>query len=58
MKAQDKDGRLLLVDLDVSKQESIHAAAEKVTQLLPEGLDNIVSNAGVNYNGMKAFEQL
>jgi NAD(P)-dependent dehydrogenase (short-subunit alcohol dehydrogenase family) len=58
LKAQDNKGKLLLVDLDVSKVESVQAAAKKVAQLLPEGLDNLISNAGVNYNGLKTFEEL
>ena len=58
LKAQHKNGRLLLVDLDVSKPESIRAAAEKTAQLLSGGLDNLVSNAGVELNGLKTFEEL
>jgi NAD(P)-dependent dehydrogenase (short-subunit alcohol dehydrogenase family) len=58
LKAQDKDGRLILVDLDVSKPESIRAAAAKTTQLLPGGLDNLISNAGVNFTGMETFEEM
>jgi NAD(P)-dependent dehydrogenase (short-subunit alcohol dehydrogenase family) len=48
----------MLVDLDVSKPESISAAAERVAQLLPGGLDNLISNAGVSYNALKTFEEL
>ncbi|KAF7556989.1 hypothetical protein G7Z17_g1069 [Cylindrodendrum hubeiense] len=58
LKAQDKDGRLLLVDLDVSKQESIRAAAEKTAQLLPGGLDHLVSSAGVSSTGVQTFEEV
>lgn len=58
LKSQTDSGRLFLIDLDVSKLESVRAAAAKTAQLLPGGLDNLVSNAGVSYNGMKTFEEL
>ncbi|OKL61401.1 hypothetical protein UA08_03843 [Talaromyces atroroseus] len=58
LKAQSKDDRLVLLDLDVSKLESIQAAAKKVEQLLPDGLDNLISNAGVSYSPAKTFEEL
>lgn len=58
LKAQDQDGRLLLVDLDVTKPESITAAAKKTAELLPGGLDNLISNAGVSENALKSFEEL
>ncbi|EOO03022.1 hypothetical protein UCRPA7_1462 [Phaeoacremonium minimum UCRPA7] len=58
LKAQDKDGRLLLIDLDVTKPESISAAVKKTAELLPSGLDNLISNAGVSYNALKNFEEL
>ncbi len=48
----------MLVDLDVSKPESIRAAAEQVDKLLPAGLDNLVSNAGVSYNALKTFDDM
>lgn len=58
LKAKDEDGRLILIDLDVSKLDSIRAAAEKTTQLLPNGLDNLISNAGVSSNGLNTFEEM
>ncbi|KAH6888443.1 putative short-chain dehydrogenase [Thelonectria olida] len=58
LKAKDENGRLVLIDLDVSKPESIRAAAEKTAQALPNGLDNLISNAGVSYNALKPFEEL
>ncbi|KAH8660395.1 putative short-chain dehydrogenases/reductase [Xylariales sp. PMI_506] len=58
LKAKDKDGQLFLVDLDVSKVDSIRAAAEEVSKLLPEGLDTLVSNAGVSYNALTQFQEL
>jgi len=56
--SQDEAGRLFLVNLDVSSQESVAAAAKEVAQVLPGGLDNLISNAGVNYNGLKTFDEM
>ncbi|EED16104.1 short-chain dehydrogenases/reductase, putative [Talaromyces stipitatus ATCC 10500] len=50
--------RLILVDMDVASLDSIRAAVKAVEPLLPNGLDNLVSNAGVSYAGMQSFEQL
>ena len=58
LKEEHKDGRLFLVDLDVTKVESIRAAAEKTASILPNGLDNLVSNAGVSYSALTSFEDL
>lgn len=58
LKTQHTDGRLFLVDLDVSKLESIQSAVKTAEELLPNGLDNLISNAGVSNNRMKAFEEL
>ena len=58
LKAQHQDGRLVLLDLDVTKPESIRAAAEATNQLLPGGLDNLISNAGVDLNGLKTFDEV
>ncbi|TVY14568.1 putative oxidoreductase [Lachnellula arida] len=58
LKQQHPDGRLILLDLDVMSADSIKAAAEATDKLLPGGLDNLISNAGVNYNGLKAFDEL
>ncbi|KAL1862690.1 hypothetical protein VTK73DRAFT_6693 [Phialemonium thermophilum] len=38
--------RLVLLDLDVEKTESIRNAVEEVDKRLPDGLDNLISNAG------------
>lgn len=50
--------RLVLLDLDVESSQSIHAAAEVTAKMLPNGLDNLISNAGVNYNGLKTFDEM
>ncbi|KAF7563370.1 hypothetical protein G7046_g708 [Stylonectria norvegica] len=58
LKASANGAQLLLVDLDVTKPESIKAAAAKTAELLPNGLDNLISNAGVSFNALKTFEEL
>jgi len=40
--------RLALVQLDVVDPESLAKAAAKAEELLPNGLDYLISNAGVN----------
>ncbi|KAK3318686.1 putative short-chain dehydrogenases/reductase [Apodospora peruviana] len=50
--------RLVLVDLDVSSQTSIEAAAAEVSRILPDGLDNLINNAGVNDQALVPFEQV
>lgn len=42
------DGRMHILDLDVINPESIRKAAEVAIELLPGGLDYLISNAGVN----------
>lgn len=44
--------------MDVSKLESIQAVAKRIGELLPNGLDNLISNAGVSYSRNKSFEEL
>ena len=59
LKARDEDRRLLLVDLDVSNAESISKAVNEVAKILPEGLDNLISNAGVSASGpLKTFDEM
>ncbi|KAE9370943.1 NAD(P)-binding protein [Stipitochalara longipes BDJ] len=58
LRARSKNGRLILLDLDVSKPESIRSAAEKTAQLLPDGLDHLISSAGVNPNPLTVFDDL
>ncbi|KAF2104422.1 putative short-chain dehydrogenases/reductase [Rhizodiscina lignyota] len=48
--------RLSLLQLDVTKEESIRAAVEQAQDLLPNGLDNFVSNAGVATDMLSPFE--
>ncbi|KAK0629701.1 putative short-chain dehydrogenases/reductase [Bombardia bombarda] len=52
------DGRLVLLDLDVTDQRSIDTAAADVTLILPDGLDNLISNAGVNDQALVGFEDV
>ncbi|KAG9233059.1 putative short-chain dehydrogenases/reductase [Amylocarpus encephaloides] len=58
LKKQYPDSRLVLFDLDVSKPESIQAAAKATEKLLPNGLDNLISNAGVSYSALTSFEEM
>ncbi|KIW13604.1 hypothetical protein PV08_08794 [Exophiala spinifera] len=53
LNARNNEGRLILIDLDVTKAESIKSAAEQTAKVLPEGLDHLISNAGVSGNLMR-----
>jgi NAD(P)-dependent dehydrogenase (short-subunit alcohol dehydrogenase family) len=46
LKAKHTDGRLHIIQLDVSSVESVRKAAEETARLLPSGLDTLISNAG------------
>jgi len=50
--------RLILLDLDVTKAESLQKTARTLETLLPEGLDNLISNAGVSYQPLTTFDDL
>ncbi|KAF2992950.1 hypothetical protein E8E13_000077 [Curvularia kusanoi] len=53
------DGRLILIDLDVTKPESIAPAVEKTAKALPDGPDHLISNAGISGSGpIKTFDEL
>lgn len=58
--AQYPADRLALVDLDVTSEESIAAAVEQVTKILGEGegLDHLISNAGVNDLALIPFDEV
>ncbi|KAH8647753.1 putative short-chain dehydrogenase [Xylariales sp. PMI_506] len=58
LKSHDTDDRLKLIDLDVSKLESVHEAAEKAALVLPNGLDNLISNAGISNDALKTWDQM
>lgn len=58
LKANTGDGHMYLLDLDVTKPESVHAAAEAATKLLPDGLDHLISNAGISYDALTTFDDL
>lgn len=59
LKANDEDGRLILIDLDVSKVESIRTAVDQTATVLPEGLDYLIGNAGRSGGSpMKTFDEL
>jgi len=50
--------RAAILELDLGSPESIEKAAEEATKLLPEGLDTLIGNAGVNDQPKPTFEQL
>lgn len=50
--------RLALVELNVADVASIKKAAEEVATLLPDGLDYLINNAGINPQPMTSFEDL
>lgn len=58
LKGKHRDGQLYLIDLDVTNIESIQRAAQETSRLLPGGLDNLISNAGVNPNPLTSFEDM
>jgi hypothetical protein len=58
LKAEHSDGRLHLLNMDVTKPNSIHAAGEAASKLLPGGLDHLISNAGVSYDLLAMLENL
>ena len=58
LKAKQPDDQLHLLDMDVTKPNSIHAAGEAAGKLLPGGLDYLISNAGVSYEPEATFENL
>jgi NAD(P)-dependent dehydrogenase (short-subunit alcohol dehydrogenase family) len=52
------DNRLHFVDCDVSSSYGILIASEEISKIIPEGLDVLISNAGVAYTGMESFENM
>lgn len=50
--------RAAMVQLDLASPESIEKAAVEATELLPEGLDCLVGNAGANDQPLPTFENL
>lgn len=50
--------RLALLELDVSSQESVDAAAKAAVDLLPNGLDHLISNAGQLRNASAGLETM
>jgi len=66
LRAQYPPSKLHLVDLDVSRPESIRAAVTQTVEILggcsggdaKGGLDHLISNAGVSYNALKTFDEM
>jgi NAD(P)-dependent dehydrogenase (short-subunit alcohol dehydrogenase family) len=44
--------------MDVTNLESIKYAARTVEKLLPEGLDHLISNAGISLQPLASFDEL
>lgn len=53
---QQYSGRLHVVALDTSDEDSIKAAAEEVSKLFPEGFDVLLNNAGTQEGTQRALE--
>lgn len=51
-------GRLVLLDMDVTKPLSINDAALAAEKLLPDGLDHLISNAGISLQPLSSFDEL
>jgi len=50
--------QLALVQFDITDPESIKRGAAEASTLLPNGLDYLVNNAGVNYQPLTPFEDI
>jgi len=50
--------RLALLQLDVTDETSIRKAAHAASELLPNGLDNFISNAGIANDTFGSFETM
>ena len=44
--------------MDVSRQDSVHTAAQETAKLLPSGLDYVISNAGKTGDVEEAWETM
>jgi len=50
--------RLIMLDLDVTKAESILKVVKNLDSLVPEGLDHFISNAGLSLQPLTTFADL
>ncbi|KAI0785535.1 putative short-chain dehydrogenases/reductase [Abortiporus biennis] len=50
--------RLALIALDISKPDTIVNAAQEAEKLLPNGLDVLISNAGISRNSKETWDQV
>ena len=50
--------RSAILKLDIDSPESIKNAAVEVSNILPQGLDVFVGNAGVNFQPTAIFEEV
>ncbi|KAK6824826.1 hypothetical protein PG990_003811 [Apiospora arundinis] len=58
LKTKHGDAQLHVVSLDVTKQDSVHKAAEVTQKLLPNGLDYLISNAGINPGALTSLNDM
>ncbi|KAB5578185.1 putative short-chain dehydrogenases/reductase [Coniochaeta sp. 2T2.1] len=56
--AQHPKERLILADLDVTSLKSIQHLAGMLETLVPEGLDNLISNAGLSHQPLATFDEM
>ncbi|KAJ6786270.1 hypothetical protein PWT90_00810 [Aphanocladium album] len=58
LKEKSNNDNFHLVELDVSNKESVDAAAKQVAALLPNGLDNLISSAGISLAPHASWDNL
>lgn len=58
LEAKHSNGRLHLLQMDVSNQDSIEKAARAANKLLPGGLDYLISNAGKESDHFVSWETI
>lgn len=55
---KEHQGRLHLVQMDVTNVDSITNAAKEVAKILPNGLDHLISSAGISTDPLSTFDNL
>jgi NAD(P)-dependent dehydrogenase (short-subunit alcohol dehydrogenase family) len=55
---QYDSSRLHILTLDVTSPSSISSAASDASSVLPNGLDNLIANAGINHQSTASFDSL
>lgn len=57
LSAQFNPNRLAIIQLDVTDEKSVQNAVQQAEKLLPDGLDNFISSAGVANDALETFEK-